>query len=331
MNLPIPAPRALLPDRFAETIREAVATIDDLDALEEGRRRIAALRSYLAKKGQPRPEAMAAERWIELRIGELLGPAEMGRPTTQDESLPYRKLFSRPADLHEFRRLAAHRERVEELIGRGVVARPKILVALKTTDNAGVPLDGIEHGDLSALVATGKRFGTVYADPPWRYGNQATRAATGGHYGTLTVEEIAAMPVADLAADAAHLHLWTTNAFLFEAKTVIEAWGFEYKSILLWIKPTIGIGNYWRVSHEFLLLGVRGSCPFPKKGEHRSQLSWVQAPRLEHSEKPHCFREMIENVSPEPRIELFARNDFPGWLCWGNEVRPNLFSGRKSA
>ena len=80
--------------------------------------------------------------------------------------------------------------------------------------------------DLDTLIAQGLKYRAIYADPPWRYGNQGTRAATDNHYPTMTVDEIAALPIAQLAADAAHLHLWTTNAFLFESKRVIEAWGF---------------------------------------------------------------------------------------------------------
>lgn len=104
------------------------------------------------------------------------------------------------------------------------------------------------------------RFGIIYADPPWQYGNQSTRASTDNHYDTMSVDDICEMPVADHVADNAHLHLWTTNAFLFDAKRVMDAWGFEYRSVFVWVKPQMGIGNYWRVSHEFLLLGIRGNA-----------------------------------------------------------------------
>ena len=82
--------------------------------------------------------------------------------------------------------------------------------------------------ELEVLIARGMKFGTVYADPPWLYENQGTRAATSNHYGGMTIEEIAALPIAQLATENAHLHLWTTNAFLFDCKTIIEVWGFEY-------------------------------------------------------------------------------------------------------
>lgn len=167
-----------------------------------------------------------------------------------------------------------------------------------------------------------KRFGCVYADPPWRYGNQGTRAATGNHYGTMTVDEICALPVREIVAENAHLHLWTTNAFLFEAKRVMEAWGFEYKSCFVWVKPQMGIGNYWRVSHEFMLLGIRGDAPFLAKNE----MSWAELPRGRHSAKPDDIRKRIEKVSPGPRIELFARDAFEGWSAWGNQTKHSLFT-----
>ena len=175
--------------------------------------------------------------------------------------------------------------------------------------------------DLQALIDRGLKFGAIYADPPWLYGNQGTRAATGNHYGGMTVDEIAAMPVARLAADNAHLHLWTTNAFLFDCKSIMEAWGFEYKSCLVWVKPQMGIGNYWRVSHEFMLLGVRGSCPFLD----RSQMSWIQEPRTKHSAKPEAVRKMVESVSPGPYLELFGRRIAPGWVVWGDQIKRTMF------
>lgn len=178
--------------------------------------------------------------------------------------------------------------------------------------------------DLSTLIAGGQRFGTVYADPPWRYGNQGTRASTGRHYEGMSVDEIAALPVAQLVANDAHLHLWTTNGFLFESKRIIEAWGFEYKSCFVWVKPSIGIGNYWRVSHEFMLFGVRGSAPF----RDRSLSSWAEFPRGEHSGKPEQIRGLIERASPGPRLELFGRNcHAPGWTIWGDGIERNLFHG----
>lgn len=177
--------------------------------------------------------------------------------------------------------------------------------------------------DLTDLVDAELKFKTVLADPPWRYSNTASRAAAENHYRTMTVDQIRNEPVDQLVADSAHLHLWTTNAFLEAAFTVIRAWGFEYKSCLVWAKPNIGMGNYWRVSHEFLLFGIRGRLRFARNDAR----SWVVAPRTRHSRKPFCFRELIEEVSPGPYLELYGREEQPntGWTVYGNQVERRLF------
>lgn len=172
----------------------------------------------------------------------------------------------------------------------------------------------------------GNKFGCVYADPPWRYGNTRTRSSVGGksassYMSTMTVEQICDEPVANLAADNSHLHLWTTSSFLPDAFKVISSWGFEYKSSFVWVKPQMGIGNYWRLSHEYLLLGVRGKLVFQDK----SLKSWVQAMRTGHSVKPHQVRDMIMRASPGPYLELYGREmPMPEWTVYGNEIKRSL-------
>lgn len=177
--------------------------------------------------------------------------------------------------------------------------------------------------DLARLVESGAKYSTVYADPPWPYSNTAARGAAENHYRTMTLAAIRSEPVKTLAAEEAHLHLWTTNAFLREAFDVIRAWGFTYKSCLVWVKPQIGMGNYWRVSHEYLLLGVRGNLPF----RSRTVRSWQLARRTVHSRKPFLFRGLIEQVSPGPYLELYGREEHPnsGWTVYGNQVERRLF------
>lgn len=186
------------------------------------------------------------------------------------------------------------------------------------------PVEGVVES-MDELTAGGEKYGTIYADPPWAYDNKGTRANVEGQYAnTMSVEEICAMPVAALAADDAHLHLWATNSFLREAFSVIDAWGFEYKSCAVWCKPQIGIGNYWRVSHEFLLLGVRGNAKSFAEHSHRS---WLEIDRTKrHSSKPDEFRAIIEKVSPGPYLELFARQPISGWMVMGDQVEERLFS-----
>ena len=174
---------------------------------------------------------------------------------------------------------------------------------------------------LDDLLSQGRQYGTIYADPPWLYANQGTRAATSNHYGGMTVEEICGLPIKDLALPDAHLHLWTTNGFLFECPKIFDAWGFEFRSTLVWIKTQMGIGNYWRNSHEILLTAVRGNA---KRFNDHAMRSWFECSRGKHSAKPEQVRTMIERASPGPYIELFGRFPSAGWTVWGNQIQDEL-------
>ncbi len=205
------------------------------------------------------------------------------------------------------------------------------MVAVNRSENASEDKSGSDASlrspgivaDLRQLIHGGYKFATVLADPPWRYSNTSSRGAAENHYATMTVAEICAEPVRELTCDQAHLHLWTTNGFLEAAFEVIRAWGFEYKSCLVWTKPIMGMGNYWRVSHEFLLLGVRGRLAFGRNDIP----SWIMAPRTRHSRKPYRFRELIEQVSPGPYLEMYGREEQPNseWTVYGNQVERRLF------
>ena len=177
--------------------------------------------------------------------------------------------------------------------------------------------------ELGPLIAEGFRFGAIYVDPPWEYENTGSNGAAANHYPTMTLDQIRRELVADVAADDAHLHLWTTNAFLPDAIELLSGWGFHYKSLFVWVKPELGMGNYWRVSHELLLLGVRGRLPF----RDRSIRSWLEAHRTAHSRKPGIVRELIERVSPGPYLEMYGREEIPHshWTVYGNQVDRRLF------
>lgn len=267
--------------------------------------------------------------YAERRLGELLrrtvrkgGPPKLQREASLPEGISRAQshrlqlVASVPEQRFE-EHLADVRARGEELTSFGVRklaqqirrdSRIREISAPNTGEYATTSLDD--------LIASGKQFATIYADPPWQYRNHRSNGAAANHYPTLALDQIEALPVSQLAAEAAHLHLWTTNAFLFEAREVLEAWGFEYRSCFVWVKPEIGVGNYWRVSHEYLLLGVRGSAPFLR----HDLRSWAELGRTRHSEKPHAVRQMIETASAAPRLELFARSPHPGWTSWGNEI-----------
>lgn len=176
--------------------------------------------------------------------------------------------------------------------------------------------------DLATLLADGQRFGTIYADPPWSYANRGTRGAAQGHYQGMTLEALAALPVGELAAPDAHLHLWITSPLLLEAGQLFDAWGFDYVSSFVWDKDRMGLGNYWRINHEILLLGVRGQA---RSFRARNLPSVVRLPRRKHSAKPEEIRHMIERASPGPYLELFGRRTAPGWTVYGDQVATDLF------
>lgn len=161
-----------------------------------------------------------------------------------------------------------------------------------------------------------KKYRTILADPPWST-NQTGKLGASQHYPLMSLEDICAMRVGDLAEDNAHLWLWITNSNIFEAPAVMRAWGFSYRSCLTWVKPRFGLGMYLRNATEHLLLGVRSKAPM----KFRSQPSWLFAPVQDHSHKPEEQYAVIERCSDGPYLELFARRKFrENWHYWGNEV-----------
>ena len=164
------------------------------------------------------------------------------------------------------------------------------------------------------------QFATIVLDPPWDWGDEGDVDQFGRArptYHTMTIDEVRALPVKDLAADNAHLYLWITNRSLPKGFDLLEAWGFRYITMLTWCKPHFGMGNYFRGSTEQVLFGVRGSL-----GLLRHDVgTWFEAPRGDkHSAKPEAFFEMVETCSPGPWLEMFARSERPGWQTWGAEA-----------
>jgi N6-adenosine-specific RNA methylase IME4 len=134
----------------------------------------------------------------------------------------------------------------------------------------------------------------------------------------MSIEQIEALPISDLADKNAHIYLWITNRSLSKGFRLLEAWGFRYVTCLTWIKPSFGMGNYFRGSTEHVLFGVRGSLPLLRAdvGTH------FAAPRPgEHSSKPDAFYKLVESCSPGPWLEMFSRQQRPGWTTWGAESK----------
>lgn len=172
-------------------------------------------------------------------------------------------------------------------------------------------------------------FGAVLADPPWRFSNRTGKVAPEHQrlrrYHTMTLDEIAAMPVHELALPESHLYLWVPNALLQEGLHVMEAWGFAYKTNLVWYKVRRdggpdgrGVGFYFRNVTELVLFGTRGGLRTLSPG--RREVNLLASRKREHSRKPDELYEVIERCSPGPYVELFARRRRPGWVAWGDEV-----------
>lgn len=176
------------------------------------------------------------------------------------------------------------------------------------------------------------QFGTVLADPPWRFQNRTGKMAPEHRrlrrYETMSIEEICALPVGQFAEPRAHLYLWTPNTLLQWGLDVMAAWGFTYKANLVWYKVRCdggpdgrGVGFYFRNVTELVLFGVRGNLRTRPAG--RRQVNLLATRKREHSRKPDELYELIEACSPPRYLELFARHARRRWTQWGDELEPD--------
>ena len=175
------------------------------------------------------------------------------------------------------------------------------------------------------------KYKTIYADPPWmeRGGGKIQRGAD-RHYPLMKTRDIMALPVRDLIhPEGCHLYLWTTNNVLPDALKVLEAWGFEYVTLITWMKDRQGLGQYYRGMTEHCIFArTKKKLPYRlEDGKRQQGVTGFYEAKRQHSEKPETMRQMIERVSYAPRIELFARDQHPGWDVWGNEVDGISFGG----
>ena len=349
MHRPLPNAKELRQGALLVRAQQALDQANTMDHIKQLRDKAEAVRQYaktanlgLALQNQAAELKLRAQR----KAGELLRQAklrggdrksnnhrdclnlkELGVSQNQstrwqkEASLPKREFEDFVSQAHEHSReltASSLHKLIKQFEAGSQIEEPSPAMSPAKTDKRPTIVATLEE-----LVAGGHRFRTIYADPPWPYSNQRTRAATSNHYPTMTLDDLRAEPVRELSDEASHLHLWTTNAFLPDAFSVIEAWGFRYKSCFVWVKPQIGIGNYWRVSHEFLLFAVRGRLPFHDK----TKRSWMEHPRTVHSRKPPIIRKLLESVSPGPYLEMYGREELPGgsWTVYGNQVERRLF------
>jgi N6-adenosine-specific RNA methylase IME4 len=182
------------------------------------------------------------------------------------------------------------------------------------------------------LLATtkGRRFGTILADPPWQFQNKTGKVAPEhrrlARYATLSLQDIRDLPIGEVSANVAHLYLWVPNALLPDGLAVMQAWGFNYKSNIVWHKirkdggsDGRGVGFYFRNVTEMILFGVRGKNARTLQAGRR-QVNYISSRKREHSRKPDEQYPIIEACSPGPYLELFARGARKSWTSWGNQA-----------
>ena len=184
------------------------------------------------------------------------------------------------------------------------------------------------HSPLSKLNGRG-HFGTILADPPWRFSNRTGKMAPEhkrlSRYRTMTFDEIMELPITQLASQKSHLYLWVPNALILQGLEVMKRWGFTYKTNIVWHKirkdggpDGRGVGFYFRNVTELVLFGIRGNLRTLAPG--RREVNIILSRKREHSRKPDELYELVERCSPGPYLELFARHARPGWSQWGDEA-----------
>lgn len=180
-------------------------------------------------------------------------------------------------------------------------------------------------------VANGQKFSTILADPPWRFQNRTGKMAPEhkrlARYGTMTTDDICALPVESISAETAHLYLWVPNALLPDGLDVMRRWGFQYKTNIVWNKirkdggpDGRGVGFYFRNTTELLLFGTRGKNA-RTLAPGRRQVNVLCTMKREHSRKPDEAYDLIEQCSWGPFLEMFARGSREGWATWGNQAQ----------
>ena len=333
-------------DRLAESIREVgllhPIVVDEEYNLVAGYRRLEAckklgwrkvpvhivplkdlakgeLHENTVRKGFTIEEIVAIKRALEPKLKEEVKP---GRPPKNS------------AESAEFKGVET-RDIIAKFVGvsHDTLAKMEKIVeaAEKDPETYGRVLEAVNSGRMSVAYAYKmvKRreamwppplpegeFDVIYADPPWEY-YLPLRGSPDMHYKTMSTEEICRLKIP--AAEDAVLFLWATNPKLEDALTVMKAWGFTYKTNMVWVKDKTGTGYYFRGQHELLLLGVKGNIGVP--AEESRPPSVLYAPAGEHSEKPEAVYELIEKMYPNRRyLELFARKRRSGWTAWGDQL-----------
>lgn len=175
------------------------------------------------------------------------------------------------------------------------------------------------------IYNTTKKYKTIYIEPPWNEsGGGKIKRGADKHYPLMKTKDIAQIPIKNLiSTDGCHLYMWVTNNFMLDAFYLLKEWGFEYVTLITWNKDRIGLGQYFRgITEHCIFASTHKRLPYKidANGKRCQGVTGFYEPKTIHSRKPVKMREMIERVSYDPKIEIFARETFDGWDCWGNEV-----------
>jgi len=291
---------------------DVVNRLKDIDECEEWRAGARALEAYLRDKELQRP-MLGAQRRIEGRIGQLLNEKSKGGRGKKTRSHDYG--FFRDT-LIDFRLLGRALAGEGELTADEWQKTRRALVALVRLRLGLMPItppipDGTYH--------------CIVIDPPWQLDTGpgfVDGTIAHGHdaleYDQMSIDAIRALDIPSLAAPDAHLYLWTTNRYVEDAYMLVRAWDFKPSALLVWCKKPqgIGLGDTFRQTAEFVLFARRGHLPARRIVER----TWFEWPRGRHSVKPDAFYELVESVTPEPYLDMFARRARKNWTVWGAEA-----------
>lgn len=284
---------------------------DEADALADAEEAAAGARSAAAAESNRRRSAAAES-------------PELAPVPTPEKPTPVhtRERFAAAAGISprsagQYKRVKEKAPELREKIKSGELSLKEAEKEVRLRDKAAkvAEIAATPVADLPADVT----FPVILADPPWRYDYaEDTTRQIENHYPTMPLDDIAALEVP--AADDAVLFMWATSPKLREAFTVLDGWGFTYRTCMVWAKDKIGMGYYARQQHELVLIATRGQLPVPDPADRPPSV--FHGPRTEHSAKPVVLHELIERMYPQyRRVELFARAARPGWSVWGNQAQ----------
>jgi N6-adenosine-specific RNA methylase IME4 len=305
-ELAVPRPGAIIPPGFADEARDYFKQQDDLVAVDEMRRRLAALETYLRGK-DAKQESQAATRWGEVRIGELLGEALPNGKYPGD--VPGSNALD-PDERLWFRKMAAHIGIVEDCL----------TIDPKQTSRAAV-LNEIRRRTIDSPSMPDGTYRAIVIDPPWPMPkierHERPHQDEQLDYPTMSLDEIEALDIKTLADPAgAHIYLWVTHKFLPTGLDLLTTWGFRYQCVMTWRK-NVGITPFsWMYDTEHVLFGRIGDLPLSRNGLRLS----FDAPTQGHSIKPDVFYDRVRAASPGPRLDMFPGIEHEGFEPWGLEA-----------